>query len=171
MSNVIDICKEIKYTSPRVASQMAIAAEVEDELIFDTLQDLLQDECLARDTYEAYDYLLLGPEDAIREHIKEHMDEEMDHIRILHRYLVANNHVPTTKRKEIPSAELNFEGILRANLELEKAAVSKYTAAIIMLEGLEKFTSLRVDLENILVMEQQHTHDLEIWLKKYSDIG
>ena len=171
MSNVIDICREIKYSSPKVASQMAIAAEVEDELIFDTLQDLLQDECLQRDVYEAYDYLLLGPEDAVREHIAEHLEEEMEHIRVLQRYLVANNYKPTTIRKEIPSIDLSFEGILRANLKLEEDAVSKYTAAIIMLEGMEKFTALRVDLENTLSQEQEHTHDLQIWLKRYSEIN
>jgi bacterioferritin (cytochrome b1) len=159
-----------KLSTTRVIALYRESADIKDEAVFEILQDLLVAEYLQRDVYEAYDYLLLGPEDTVREHIREHLEEEMEHIRVLHRYLVTGNQKPTLERKEIPSIDLSFQEILKVNLDLEKEAINKYISAIKLIEDSEKFTPLKVDLENILVQEQEHAHDIEIWLKNYEEI-
>lgn len=152
-----------------LAHRILIAAGLD---VVEMLQDLLMREYEQRDLYESYDYLMLGPEAiAIQEHLQEHLDQEMEHIRVLHRYLTHVNVRPTLERLPVPNiTPLSLQGILSKDLELEKAAVEKYTSAIHRLEELPEWTSLRVDLENILSEEQEHVHDIERWLKDYADV-
>lgn len=152
-----------------LANRILVAAGLD---VVEMLQDLLKREYEQRDLYESYDYLMLGPEAiAVQEHLQEHLAQEMEHIRTLHRYLTHVNVRPTLERLPVPEiSPLSLEGILGKDLELEKAAVEKYSDAIRRLEELPEWTSLRVDLENILSDEQEHVHDIERWLKNYSDV-
>ena len=51
---------------------------------------------------------------------------------------------------------------------MESETVKQYSEAIEALEGNAEFTSLRVDLEDILKQEQEHTHDLIQWLGRWN---
>lgn len=134
------------------------------------LNDLLMDEFLQRDTYQAYDYLMFGTEGIpVQEHLKEHLDQEMEHIRLLMRYITGMGGMPTVKRREIPFVSgASLKDIMRINLALEAKAVEKYAQVIQWLEtnGGPELTALRVDLENIVSQEQEHKHDLDRWLKE-----
>ena len=138
--------------------------------VINTLQELIMGEFRQRDMYEAYDYLLFGSVGiAVQEHLREHMADEMAHATTLQRYITGMGDKPTLDRHPIPKVEpLSFQAILEEDLKLEREAVENYTKAISSLEGLEEFTSLRVELENILIAEQEHVHDIERWLKDYS---
>jgi bacterioferritin (cytochrome b1) len=143
------------------------------DMVADALQELLKKEYLQRDYYESYDYLFLGVSAiAIQEHLREHLEQEMDHIRVLQRYLTGFKKIPTLERLPVSQlTNLNVESILRADLELEKDAISSYSSFIKMLEGSEEFTALRVDMENILSQESEHVHDLDRWLTNYGEIN
>lgn len=152
-------------------------SEIQNRVI-EMLQGLLLDEYLQRDVYEAYQYSLFGvASPSIQEHLKEHMDEEMGHILTLQRYLMELGGEVPLNRHPVPRLESNMDAILKRDLELENAAVMHYAQAIGFLDGLEcaegeefcdkaRFTALRVDLENILVEEQEHVHDLIQWLNQ-----
>ena len=62
-----------------------------------------------------------------------------------------------------------FRFLSDINFELEKTAVKKYSEAIEALEGDVTYTSIRVDLEDILKQEQEHTHDLIQWLGRWKN--
>jgi bacterioferritin (cytochrome b1) len=136
------------------------------------LKDLLQREFLQRDIYETYSFYLFGKESpAIQEHLKVHLQEELLHIETLQRYLMGLGASPVTTRTSIPSIQpLTLDAILDINFELEQAAVKKYSEAIEALEGDVTYTSIRVDLEDILKQEQEHTHDLIQWLGRWKDV-
>lgn len=155
-----------------------MASQITIDRVVELLQHLLLDEYLQRDVYEAYYYELLGTAaPGIQDEIKEHLDEEMEHILILQRYLMELGGNPPRNRHPIPKVEPNMGAILKKDLELEYKAVAHYAQAIGFLDGLEcaegeemcdkqRFTALRVDLENILVQEQEHVHDLIQWLNR-----
>lgn len=135
--------------------------------VIDMLNALLADEYLQRDLYETYSYYLFGLNSpAIQTHLKEHMDEESGHIQILQRYLSHFGAAPAIKRKEIINlSKISLRKILETDLELELRAVENYSNAIALLENQTKFSSVRVALENILIQEQDHVHDLTRWLR------
>lgn len=137
------------------------------------LKNLLQREFLQRDIYETYSFYLFGvASPAIQEHLKVHLAEEQLHIETLQRYLMGYGADPLVSRKEIPLIEpLILDNILDINFKLEKEAVEKYSEAIEKLEGNIEFTSLRVDLEDILKQEQEHTHDLIQWTGRWKNEG
>lgn len=139
--------------------------------VINLLKELLRREYLQRDIYETYSYYLFGiSSPAIQEHLKLHLQEEQLHIDTLQRYLMGFGAKPTTKRLPVPIIDpLTLEAILDINFELEREAVKRYSEAIEALEGNTKFTSLRIDLEDILKQEQEHTHDLIQWLGKWND--
>jgi len=152
-------------------------SEVQDRII-EMLQGLLRDEYLQRDVYEAYQYSLYGVAvPGIQEHLKDHMEEEMKHIIVLQRYLMEFGGEVPLDRHPVPKINPNMESILKKDLELEYQAVTHYAQTIGFLDGLEcvegeelcdklRFTALRIDLENILVEEQEHVHDLIQWLNQ-----
>lgn len=153
--------------------QRNLVQEQADELkgqVLLILNDLLMDEFLQRDLYQAYDFLLFGTDGIpVQEHLQEHLDEEMAHIRTLMRYITSLGGQPTTMRREIPFLErATLRGIMKLNLEYETTAVNKYAQVIKWLEdnGGSEMTPLRVDIETILSQEQEHKHDLERWLKE-----
>jgi len=144
--------------------------------VVDLLYQLLLDEYLQRDVYETYSYYLFGlASPALQEHLKEHRDEEDKHIEVLQRYLMGFGAPPLLERSQIPEIDPPIREILKYNLQLEIDAVEGYAKAIEVLDNLgengdrARITALRVDLENILVQEQEHLHDLTQWLK--SDTG
>lgn len=131
------------------------------------VKDLLLQEYLQRDVYETYAYYLFGlSSPAIQEHLAEHMAEENKHIETLQRYLMDLGSPPIVDRLEIPfiSANPTLEEVLRTDLELEKGAVENYSRAVDFLDDYNEYTALRVDIENILVQEQEHVHDIVQWL-------
>lgn len=132
------------------------------------LQKLLRSEYLQRDLYEAYAYCLFNVDgEVIRPHLKEHMEEEQAHVEILQRYLTSYGALPTLERFKIPLIKpVSIVGILKEDLIKEKDAVKEYSEAIAFLEGSVKYAALRLDLENILVQEQEHVHDIERWLSE-----
>jgi len=152
-------------------------SEVKNRIV-EMLQGLLLDEYLQRDVYEAYQYSLFGVAvPGIQEHLKAHMEEEMGHIIILQRYLMELGGEVLLERHPVPPIEASMDAILKKDLELEYQAVTHYAQTIGFLDGLEcaegdelcdklRFTALRVDLENILVEEQEHVHDLIQWLNQ-----
>jgi bacterioferritin (cytochrome b1) len=135
--------------------------------VVEMLQTLLKSEFRQRDLYEAYDWVLSGSVSiSVKEHLLEHLEDEMTHASTLQRFLTGLGVNPTLERHPIPEVEpCTYTKILEKDLELEKEAVENYTKAIAKLEGLEEWTSLRVELENILIAEQEHVHDLERWIK------
>jgi len=81
--------------------------------------------------------------------------------------------ITNVQASQVPS----LEEILSTAFELEQEAVAAYSETIGFLESLEcedvsvrplcdrlRFSALRVDLENILVQEKGHVHDLIQWL-------
>ena len=136
-----------------------------DEII-NLLQELLQREFLQRDLYETYNFYLSGLESpAIFEHFKVHQQEEQLHIELLQRYLMGYGAPPMVQRAPIPVIEpVGLNSLLKFNFELEKDAVKTYSETIEMLDGYSAYTSLKIDLEDILKQEQEHTHDLIQWL-------
>lgn len=152
---------------PILAQQLRLKAAPKEEVVA-LLNGLLLKEYQQRDMYESYHYLLFGTASSpLQEHLKEHMQQEESHIEVLQRYIVGYGSTPTLQRLEIPRVEpATVDGILHQDLALEHEAVQAYTKAILVLESDSDYTSLRVDLENILVQEQEHVHDLEQWLKK-----
>ena len=140
----------------------------EDKEVISLLNDLLGYEYLQRDIYETYSYYLFGLcSPSLQKHLEEHRKEEDEHIRILQRYLMGYHADPLLSRLKIPEIEPPISNILKKDLELEKDAVSRYSEAISMLEDSESgdYTALRGDLENLLVQEQEHVHDLTQWLR------
>ena len=140
-----------------------------DKQIIKLLQNLLLTEYLQRDVYETYSYYLFGlcsPE--LQQHLEQHRQEEDKHIKLLNRYLMSLRAEPLLDRLPVPAIKPPIGNLLLFNLNLEKDAVADYAAAIIQLEKMQnpQYVPLRVDIENILVEEQEHVHDLEQWLRK-----
>lgn len=175
MKNLKKIAQDLIQSNQHSLAYKLLSATDSGHQIIAMLQELLKKEYLQRDLYETYDFLLFGSEAiALQEHLKEHLEEEMEHIRVLQRYLVSMGALPTLDRlplKDLGSLEsLNLKSILELDLKYEREAVENYSKSIAALEGQEEFTALRVDLENILSAESEHTHDLERYLGAYSDI-
>jgi len=139
--------------------------------IIDILYTLLRKEYLQRDVYETYSYYLFGPSaPAIQQHLKEHLQEEQGHIATLQRYLAHLGAAPLLDRLDLNKygnipGPISFKKILEWDLKLEESAVSEYTKIISLLESKKSFTSLRIELENILIQEQEHVHDIAQWLR------
>jgi bacterioferritin (cytochrome b1) len=135
------------------------------------LNKLLVTEYLQRDVYEQFSYLLFGPMGIqVREHLKAHMAEEMRHIETLQKYVISLGGEPTAERHPIPLPVMrpySLRSILQLNLELETKAVSDYSEVILYLESLPdaaKHLPLKIELEDIVREEKEHTMDLERWL-------
>lgn len=137
--------------------------------IVGALQELLKKEYLQRDTYDSYRYLFFSPMGInIKDHLEEHLADEMSHIDTLQRYIVSLGEIPTLERYEIPKCDTQLKALMEMNLGLETETVELYSAVIKGLESLDKskHVALISDLEDIVVSEQEHCHDLERWLKE-----
>lgn len=140
---------------------------MESPQIIELLNKLLLTEFLQRDVYETYSYYLFGLcSSGLQEHLEEHRKQEDEHIRVLQRYLMGLGAEPLLKRTSIPSIDPPITNILMKDLELEREALKYYSDAVVLLEQSKssEYIALRVDLENILVQEQEHVHDLMQWL-------
>lgn len=129
------------------------------------LQTALAGEYQQWDLYTTYASRLKGfSRDPISEEFKAHAAEELDHIDLLQRYIVSMGHAPTVMRKSVPDLPSNatIKDIVDLQLHFEREAVDQYKK---MLDLVEENASLRVDIENILVKEQEHVHDLEMILE------
>jgi bacterioferritin (cytochrome b1) len=137
--------------------------------VLSLLEPLLLDEYLQRDVYDTYSYYLFGLcSPKLQEHLSSHRTEEDKHIKLLQRYMMSLRAAPLLKRLPIPVINPPIGNILFKNLELEMAAVAQYSKAVLVLDALKDpaFVSLKVDLENILIEEQEHVHDLQQWLRE-----
>jgi len=103
-----------------------------------------------------------GPcRDNIKEHFEEHAKDETDHIKVLVQYLKYYETQPTTERLLIEKVEPTLNNILQLQLKYEKMAVENYTK----FKGILEDCNLKVDIENILIVETEHMQDLENYLK------
>lgn len=152
-----------KYTVAEVLGELRL------QDVVDALQDLLMKEYLQRDVYESFRYMLFSPAGIpIRSHLEEHMMEEMNHIDVLQRYIVGYSKLPTLERYPVKDlGEYSLKAIMEYNLELEQDAVNSYSLLISALgkQGPE-YIALISELENIVVQEAEHVHDLQRWLKE-----
>lgn len=164
---LLRVSREVKERGyPALADSIRIATA---QGVVELLNDLLVQEFQQRDLYENYQYYLFGAAgEALQDHIKEHLEDEMEHIETLQRHITSLGGTPTSHRLVVPEVEpLTLEGILQADLALEKEAVASYSAAVSAFEGEEAYTALKVDLEDIVSQEMEHVHDLERWLAEY----
>ena len=164
----------MKYLNRIKAQDENLVLEVmEDagrENIVDPVAGMLQAALIGEyqqwDLYTAYASRLKGEaRSPIADEFKDHADEEAEHIETLQRYLVSMGAVPTLHRKPLPAlpGEAALEDILHLQLAYEKEAVALYEK---MLGMLEEDQALKLDIENILVKEQEHVHDLELLIQK-----
>lgn len=166
----VTLAKLILLGKHRKETVAEVLGDISHDDVVDALQDLLKQEYLQRDVYESFRYLLFSPAGIpVREHLEEHMGEEMGHIDTLQRYIVGYGSVPTLVRLPVRDlGEYNLKSIMQYNLELEKDAVRNYSLTIGALEKLgPEFVALKNELENIVVQESEHVHDLERWLKEW----
>ena len=147
--------------------------EKEDEIdpIIGLLQTALQGEYQQWDLYTAYASRLKGEaRSPIAEEFKAHADEETGHIETLQRYIVSMGDVPTLERKPVPDMHeaASIQHIVELMLEHEREAVALYKKILGMLPENE---ALMLDIENILVLEQEHVHDLELLARQPEIVG
>lgn len=140
-----------------------------DQEIIDKLQTLLKSEYQQWDMYYAYKDQLVGSDrEIIIAHFEEHADDEAGHIGILQRYLFNTFHtLPAKERLEVPQLNSSAIGeVVTLQLKHEQDAVNNYTDFLNFLEERGGFSSLIIDIENILIKEQEHLHDFEAIVSK-----
>lgn len=156
-----------KISQARVAiltAQMLLSDIKRAPEITELLQKALKAEFQQWDLYYAYKDELRGlSRDPIVEHFQEHADDEANHISILQRYLVSMGIQPTKERNAIPEIDaLSPEAIIELQLQFEIDAIKTYRD---LLSLLEETDPLKIEIENILIKEQEHAHDLELYLQ------
>lgn len=141
-----------------------IKAAEEDKSIIDLLQEALMGEYQQWDMYNTYASRLMGQSYiSIKEEFLAHAKEETDHIETVQRWLVGMGAVPTREREVIPEAEGDdVNSFIRLQMDYEQKAVDTYTN--ILDSYLLTDEALRIDIENILSKEQEHYHDLELFV-------
>lgn len=129
------------------------------------LQEALMGEFRQWDLYYAYKESLLGLcSPAIAADFEENAGEEAEHISILQRYIVGMGERPTVKRHVIPELPKGskIEDLVALQLRFEQEAVELYGNII---NKLGEDSPLKIELENILAKEQEHTHELQTLLR------
>lgn len=146
----------------RLAQALTSGFERSSELI-SLLQEALRAEFQQWDLYHAYKDELKGlARDSIVDHFTEHASDEAEHISTLQRYLVSMGIQPTKEREVIPEIDaLDPKAIIKLQLEFERKAVSTYRQ---ILKAVEDTDPLRIEIEDILAKEQEHAHELELYL-------
>lgn len=164
---VLEVVPEMEDDFLDSGNEPAMEAEDEDVLPTDPyvalLQTALAGEYQQWDLYTTYASRLKGfSRDVISEEFKAHAEEELDHIDLLQRYIVSMGHTPTVMRKSVPDlpGSATIKDIVELQIHFEKEAVDMYKKLL----DLIKEDALRIDIENILVKEQEHVHDLELML-------
>lgn len=128
------------------------------------LQFALLGEYQQWDLYTSYASRLKGlSRSEIADEFKDHAEEEQGHIEILQRYLVSLGNQPTLQRKKLPemSDQASIKDIIRLQLKFEHDAVDLYKKILGIVSENEP---LKIDIENIMIKEQEHVHDLELLL-------
>lgn len=153
-------------TQIRIAQSLLNEPERSPEVIF-LLQKALKAEFQQWDLYYAYKDELKGlARDSVANHFDEHAADEAEHIEILQRYLVSMGIQPTKERETIPEIDaMRMEPIVELQNKFEKQAIETYQQ---LLDVIEDKDPLRIEVENILAKEQEHSHDLERLLIKNS---
>jgi bacterioferritin (cytochrome b1) len=131
--------------------------------VIELLQKSLISEYHQWHLYYLYKSVIQGEaKDGIVSHFEEHADDEIDHIDILQRYLVNEGVAPTLELQPIDDVgEINIENIINLQIHYESIAVENYTH---FLGVLPENCPLRIDIENILIAETEHMHDLTFLL-------
>jgi len=129
------------------------------------LQEALMSEYLQWDLYTSYKSVLKGlSRESIADHFSEHAEDELKHIETLQRYLVGMGENPTVNRKPIPRLEdVDLKAFIKLQLKHEEEAVSLYENLLSVAPDGEP---LHIELENFLIKEQEHVHDLKLFLKE-----
>jgi bacterioferritin (cytochrome b1) len=159
---------KIKFAQEAIADAMRQLLEPSkisrNPEVINLLQEALRAEFQQWDLYHAYKDELRGlSRDPIAEHFEEHANDEEQHISILQRYLVSMDIQPTKQRDPIPEIEdLNPESIIKLQLQFELKAVETYRKILSLSEDTDP---LKIEIENILIKEQEHAHDLERYLQ------
>jgi len=138
--------------------------------VVELLQEALMAEFQQWDLYYAYKSEIKGlSRDPVIEHFEEHAADEASHIDTLQRYLVSMGEVPTKTRHPIPTLESsNIEIIIALQLKHEIQAIEKYKEILNALGDTNN--PLRIEIENILTKEQEHAHDLQLYIDKKADV-
>ncbi len=130
------------------------------------LQLALKGEYQQWDLYTAYASRLRGGKrHGIAEEFKEHAKEELEHIEVLQRFLIYMGIVPTLERHTIPELPdtATLTDIILLQLKYENEAVELYKK---VLEVVPDNDALKLEVENILVKEQEHAQELELFLQE-----
>lgn len=133
--------------------------------VLDLLQEALMGEFRQWDLYYAYKESLLGLcSPSIAADFEENAGEEASHISTLQRYIVGMGERPTVKRHVIPELPKGskIEQLVALQLKFEREAVELYGKII---NKLGEDSPLKIELENILAKEQEHTHELQTLLR------
>lgn len=152
---------------------VSVPVEVDDDenevpSIVTLLQIALTGEYQQWDLYVSYASRLKGrARNGIAEEFKEHAEEEEQHIEVLQRYIISMGANPTLQRRSLPEleSEADIKDIVELQLKYEHEAVELYKKILAILPDNEP---LKVDIENIMVKEQEHIHDLELMMRQPS---
>jgi bacterioferritin len=160
-------------TSPILPTAPVTVVEEEEEAE-DSVSTLLQMALLGEyqqwDLYVSYASRLRGlSRSEIADEFKDHAKEEQDHIELIQRYLVTMGVIPTLKRKPIPEmpSDAIIKDIVQLQLTYEQEAILLYKKILSIIPENEP---LKIDVENIMIKEQEHAHDLQLLLKQQEPI-
>ena len=140
--------------------------EEPEESVSTLLQLALLGEYQQWDLYVSYASRLRGlSRGEIADEFKDHADEEEEHIELLQRYLVTMGVPPTLKRKAIPEMppDATIKEIVQLQLTYENEAILLYKKILNIVPENEP---LKIDVENIMIKEQEHSHDLQLLLRQ-----
>jgi len=150
--------------------KIALAAEAQlyskrDIEVLPLLQEALMGEFRQWDLYYAYKESLLGLcSPSIKADFEENAVEEAAHITTLSRYIVGMGETPTVKRHQIEELAKGSKvgDLIALQLRFEQEAVELYGKILLKLA---EDSPLKIELENILAKEQEHTHELQALLR------
>lgn len=165
MNKTAKALKKIKIAQEAISDMRVKLTESDDKPLLPLLQEALKAEFQQWDLYHAYKSVLKGlPRDPIAEHFEEHAGDEAEHISVLQRYIVGMGASPTVERRPIPALEdPTIEAIVAMQLKFELEAVNLYKDILVELDDT---SPLKLEIENILIKEQEHAHDLQLLLRK-----
>ena len=163
--NTAKALKKIKTAQEAISDLKVKLTQTDDKPLLPLLQEALKAEFQQWDLYYAYKPMLKGlPRDPIADHFEEHAGDEAEHIDVLQRYIVGMGEVPTVDRRSIPILEEpTIEAIIAMQLKFELEAVDLYKK---ILGQLEDTSPLKLEIENILMKEMEHSQDLQLLLRK-----
>lgn len=159
-----EILKRIKQAKVTILKAQNALNDISSYKVANLLQEALMMEFQQWDLYYAYKSEIKGlSRDPVIEHFEEHAADEATHIDVLQRYLVSMSEIPTKNRHPIPTLELaEVENIIALQLKHELQAIEKYKEILNALGDTNN--PLRIEIENILIKEQEHAQDLQLYV-------